>query len=247
PPTNPEIDVGLFFPSRLMEGGVLTARLEVPWVNGRDAILRSRNKAETLARLDAAGIPVPDIVFVSNPIEKTALTTAFERFDTPALVKPNSTSRGQGVLTVADRNSLFGVTDYIDLLHQFPGMRDRSYLIQEFMPAARDLRVMVIDGRVLGAVERSVPDAEVEAGRWKRNVHLGANATAIDPDDTVRTLAEDTAAVLDIPILGVDILQTDSRTVVLETNARPTVDAKTKYEDQFYDVFAKTIRTTVNR
>lgn len=245
PPTDPEIDVGLFFPSRLMEGGVLTARLEVPWVNGRDAILRSRNKAETLARLDAAGIPVPDTMYVSNPIEKTALTTAFERFDTPVLVKPNSTSRGHGVLKVADRDSLFGLTDYIDLLHQFPGMRDRSYLIQEFIPAARDLRVMVIDGRVLGAVERSVPDAELEAGQWKRNVHRGATATAIDPDDTVRTLAEDTAAVLDIPVLGVDILRTDSRTVVLETNARPTIDAKTKYEDQFYDVFAKTIRASV--
>lgn len=246
-PSQSEIDVGLFFPSRLIEGGVLTARLDVPWVNGREAILRSRNKAETLTRLEAAGIPVPDTVFVSDPVAEDALATAFERFDPPVVVKPNSTSRGQGVLKVHDADSLFGVTEYLDLLHQFPGTRDRSYLLQEFRPAASDIRVMVIDGAVVGAVERSLPDGARSAGRWKHNVHRGATATPIDPDETVQELATKTARVLDIPVLGVDVLKTESRTVVLETNARPTIDAKRKYDDEFYDVFATTIRETAGR
>lgn len=247
PPSHPDIDVGLFYPSRLSEGGVLTARLDVPWVNGREAILRSRNKAETLARLDAAGIPVPETVFVSDPVDQSSLASAYSQFDPPVVIKPNSATRGQGVLKVTDQDSLFGVSDYFELLHEFPATRDQSYLLQEFLPAARDLRVMVIDGSVVGAVERSLSDSARAGGRWKQNVHRGANASAVVPDEPIRELAEQTADVLAIPVLGVDILQTDSRTVVLETNARPTIDAKSKYDDHFYDVFARTIRETVDR
>lgn len=246
-PSQSKIDVGLFFPSRLIEGGVLTTRLDVPWVNGREAILRSRNKAETIARLEAADIPVPDTVFVSDPVDEDALAATFERFDPPVVVKPNSTSRGQGVLKVHETDSLFGVTEYLDLLHQFPGTRDRSYLLQEFLPAASDIRVMVIDGTIVGSVERSLSEASRSAGRWKHNVHRGATAIPIDPGERVRELAVQTASVLDIPVLGVDVLKTESRTVVLETNARPTIDAKSKYDDDFYDVFASTIRETADR
>ncbi len=240
----PDVDVGLFFPSRVLEGGVLTARLDISWVNGREAILRSRNKAETLARLEAAGIPVPDSVLVSNPVDQETLAAAFGRFEPPVVIKPNSTSRGRGVLKVSDRDSFFGASDYLDLLHEFPGTRDRSYLLQEWLPDATDIRVMVIDGSVVGAVERVLPPTERSAGGWKHNVHQGATASAIEPGETVRELAENTAAVLDIPILGVDVLQSGDRTVVLETNARPTIDAKTKYEEPFYDVLAATIRET---
>jgi ribosomal protein S6--L-glutamate ligase len=42
----------------------------------------------------------------------------------------------------------------------------------------------------------------------------------------------------------VDILETDDRTVVLETNARPTIDAAAKYDPGFYDELAATIRKT---
>ncbi|MDZ7850157.1 MAG: hypothetical protein U5K70_04880 [Halodesulfurarchaeum sp.] len=52
---------------------------------------------------------------------------------------------------------------------------------------------------------------------------------------------------LDVPILGVDVLQHGDRTVVLETNARPTIDERYKYDPDFYDVLAKTIRETANR
>jgi ribosomal protein S6--L-glutamate ligase len=42
----------------------------------------------------------------------------------------------------------------------------------------------------------------------------------------------------------VDLLVTDDRAVVAETNARPTVDAATKYVPDFYDRLAGLIRTT---
>ncbi len=235
-------DVGFVYPGRVMEGGAVDAVLDVPWVNGRSAVLTSRNKSGVIAALDRTGIPVPETVMVSNPIDRSELRAAYERFDGPVVVKPNSTTRGVGVARVGDPDSFLGVTDYLELVHNYRATGDKSYLVQEYLPDARDYRVMVLDGEYVGAVRRTLPAEERQAGRWKHNVHRGAVAEGIDAPPELRTLAERTADVLDIAFLGVDILVTDDRTVVNETNARPTIDAATKYEDGFYDRLAATIR-----
>ncbi|WP_424001114.1 ATP-grasp domain-containing protein [Haloarcula salina] len=239
-----DYDVGFVYPSRIMEGGVADAMLDVPWVNDREAILRSRNKADVLARLGRADVPVPETVAVSNPASEADLTAAFERFDPPVVVKPNSTTRGVGVTTAHDLDSFLGVVDYLDLVHDYRAVGDRSFLVQEYLPDAADYRVMVVDSEYVGAVRRSLPDDARERGRWKHNVHRGADADGLDLPADLRDLAERAADVLDIPYLGVDLLVTDDRAVVNETNARPTIDAATKYEDGFWDDLAALIRET---
>jgi ribosomal protein S6--L-glutamate ligase len=231
-------DVGFVYPPRIMEGAVADALLSVPWVNDREAVLRSRNKADVLARLGAADVPVPETVLVSNPVGETDLGATFERFDPPVVVKPNSTTRGVGVAKAHDLDSFLGVVDYLDLVHDYRATGDRSFLVQEFLPDARDYRAMVVDGEYVGAVERRLPPDALAAGQWKHNVHRGAEATGVDLPGDLRRLAQRAAAVLDIPYLGVDLLVTDDRAVVNETNARPTIDAATKYEDGFWDDLA---------
>ncbi len=237
-------DVGFVFPPRIAEGGVADAVLSVPWVNDREAVLRSRHKGETLARLAGTGVPVPDTTVVSDPIGEGKLRAAFEQFDPPVVVKPNATTRGIGVAKVADLDSFLGVCDYLDLVHDYRATGDRSFLIQEYLPDARDYRVMVIDGDVVGAVERRLPDDALAAGQWKHNVHRGAEAVGVDLPDDMHRVAERAAAALDIPWLGVDLLVSDDRVVVNETNARPTIDAATKYEDGFWDDVAALVRDT---
>jgi ribosomal protein S6--L-glutamate ligase len=255
----PPVDVGFVYPPRLAEGGVADALLDVPWVNSREAVCRSRHKGEALARLGRAGVPTPDSVVVSNPSDEGALLDALDRVGTPAVVKPNSATRGIGVAKVGDADSLLGVTDYLDLLHEFPATGDRSFLVQELVPGARDLRVMCVEGEYVGAVERRLPDSARAAGRWKHNVHRGAEATGVDLPTPLRDLAERAAAALEIPWLGVDLLVPDEdgadrlddldldRAVVNETNARPTVDTATKYEPGFYDRLTALIRDTADR
>ena len=240
-------DAGFVYPSRLMEGAVVDQRLSVPWVNGREAVLTSRNKAGVLAALDAAGIPTPRTAIISNPVDEAVVTEAVAPFDYPVVVKPNSATRGVGVATAADLDSLLGVVDYLNLVHDYRATGDKSYLIQEFLPEARDYRGMVVDGAYAGAVERRLSPDAVEAGRWKHNVHRGATATGVDLPDRARTLAERAAAVLGIDYLGVDVLASDDRLVVNETNARPTIDAATKYEPGFYDRLAALVERTAKR
>jgi ribosomal protein S6--L-glutamate ligase len=237
-------DAGFVYPSRLMEGAVVDARLSVPWVNDREAVLVSRNKAGVLATLDTAGIPTPRTTLVSNPVDEAVVTEAVAPFSYPVVVKPNSATRGVGVATAGDLDSLLGVVDYLNLVHDYRATGDKSYLIQEFLPDARDYRAMVVDGAYVGAVERELPADAVEEGRWKHNVHRGATATGVDLPDHARELAERTAETLGIDYLGVDLLETADRLVVNETNARPTVDAATKYEPDFYDRLAGLIERT---
>ena len=239
PPFDPEaFDAGFVFPGRLMEGGVVDALLDVPWVNDRAAVLRSRNKAGALATLAEAGVPVPDTVYVSNPADDEAVRAAFERFDAPVVVKPNSTTRGVGVAKVHDADSLSGVTDYLELVHDYRATGDKSYLVQEYVADAADYRVMVLDGEVVGAVQREAP------GGWKHNVHRGASAEGVALSPELRDLALDAAAALDVDFLGVDLLVTDERAVVNETNARPTIDDESKYDADFYDRLAALIERT---
>jgi ribosomal protein S6--L-glutamate ligase len=240
-------DVGFVYPGRLMEGGVADALLDVPWVNGRDAVLTSRNKAAVLAELAAADVPVPATTMVSNPVDDAEIRDAFSRFDPPVVVKPNSTTRGVGVAKLGDADSFLGVTDYLDLVHDYRATADKSFLVQEYLPDATDYRVMVVDGAYAGAVRRELPEGARERGHWKHNVHRGARATGVDLDPDLRALAERTAEVLDIDLLGVDLLVTDDRAVVTETNARPTVDDATKYEPDFHDRLAALVERTADR
>jgi ribosomal protein S6--L-glutamate ligase len=237
PEPDTEFDVGLVYPSRLTEGGAIDALYGFPWVNDREAVLTSRNKAGVLATLGEEGIPVPETVLCSDPVGQGALEGVFERFDPPVVVKPNSATRGIGVTKASDRDSFLGVCDYLDLIHEFPATGDKSFLVQEYLADARDYRLMVIDGECVGAVER-------RGAGWKHNVHRGAEAVGLSPPDDLARLAERVARVLDVPYLGVDLLATEGRTVVTETNARPTVDDASKYQEGFYDAFAALIRAT---
>ncbi|WP_255192817.1 ATP-grasp domain-containing protein [Natronobeatus ordinarius] len=237
-----DFDVGFVYPGRLMEGGVADALLCVPWLNDRDAVVTSRNKAGVLARLERAGFSVPESVFVSSPVDEADLRAVFERFEPPVVVKPNSTTRGVGVAKAHDLDSFLGICDYLSLVHDYRATGDKSFLVQEYLPGAVDYRVMTLEGEYVGAVERRLPDDARERGQWKHNVHRGAAASGIDLPAPWRELAESVASELEIPFLGVDLLVTDDRVVVSETNARPTIDAATKYEPDFYDRLTAAIR-----
>jgi len=241
-----QFDVGFVYPGRLMEGTAVNAIHDLPWVNSREAVLTSRNKGGVIAALDSADVPVPESVMVSNPVDESVVTDAVADLSFPVVVKPNSATRGVGVAKAADMDSLLGIVDYLNLVHDFRSTGDKSYLIQEYLPDARDYRVMVVDGDCVGAVERRLPE-KLADGRWKHNVHRGAEATSVDLPAEHRQLVEQVAETLGISYLGVDLLETESRLVVNETNARPTVDSATKYDDDFYDRLAALIKRTARR
>lgn len=233
-----DVDVGFVFPTRTATGAVLTEHLSIPWVNDAQSIQTTRNKAGVIATLNRADIPTPKTVHVASPVSTDEALEAFRHIDGPVVVKPNATTRGTGLVRVEDEDSFRGVIDYLQLIHEFPATGDRSFLVQSYRADARDIRVTLIDGVAMGAVERR----RREDTAWVHNVHRGAEAVAIDPPDDVVEIAERTAAVLDVPLLGVDVLLEPDGPVVIEVNGRPTIDQVEKYRSGFYDRLAELIR-----
>lgn len=231
-----EADVGLVYPSRLVEGGYLDEEQGIPWLNDREDVLLTRNKAACLARLSDEGVPVPDTRLLSSPVEQSVVSDAFDEIQGSVVVKPNSATRGRGVTRVADRESVEGVADYFSVLHESSTVFDRSFLLQEFVDDADDYRVMVVDGEYVGAVRR---DGE----GWKNNVHRGAEASGVEPPSEVVEMAEAAAEAVEVGFCGVDVLD-GARTVVNEVNSRPTVDDPAKYEAGFFDELWQAVKRT---
>ncbi len=243
-PPFPSYDVGFIYPARIVNGDVVTAIHELQWVNSRANILTTRNKAGSLTKLSMAGVEIPPTIHLSSPIEWPELRSAFHRLEPPVVIKPNTATKGIGIVRVTDEDSLRGVFDYLDLIHSFSATGDRSFLLQSYVPEALDLRLTVIDGTVAGAVERRFHDPG--SGRWVRNVHRGASTLSITPPAPVVEVAEAAASVLGVPLLGVDILMTDEQPIVLEVNGRPTIDTVEKYPADFYEQLASLIETTAS-
>jgi RimK family alpha-L-glutamate ligase len=90
------------------------------------------------------------------------------------------------------------------------------YYLQETLPHdGRDLRALVVGGRVLAAIER------VGSG-WRANLARGARAQATELSAEQERLCLEAAEALGVDYAGVDLLRAaDGREYVLELNSIP--------------------------
>ena len=89
------------------------------------------------------------------------------------------------------------------------------YYLQEALPHdGRDLRALVVGGRVLAAIER------VGSG-WRANLARGAHARATELSAEQERLCVEAAEALGVDYAGVDLLHADGRDAVLELNGIP--------------------------
>jgi glutathione synthase len=101
------------------------------------------------------------------------------------VVKPLDGAGGSGVMVVdrGDRNAR-SIVDYIT--------RDgtRHAMVQEFLPSVRsgDKRVLVLDGTILGAINRIARDDDVRS-----NIHAGGRVEPCDVTDGERAVVADMA------------------------------------------------------
>jgi RimK family alpha-L-glutamate ligase len=91
-------------------------------------------------------------------------------------------------------------------------------IIQEYISHSegRDLRVIVIGGRVVGAMQRTSTD-----GSFKANISRGGEGAAYDVDDEMEMLSIQVAKVLDLDIAGVDLLFHSDGYKICEANSSP--------------------------
>ena len=94
-------------------------------------------------------------------------------------------------------------------------------LVQEFVKEAqgRDLRLFVIDGKVVGAIERTAAE-----GEFRANLHLGGTAARAKVTLQEKRIATRAARTMGLKVAGVDIIRSASGPKILEVNSSPGLE-----------------------
>jgi RimK family alpha-L-glutamate ligase len=179
----------------------------VPVMNSPRAIERSVDKFYTTALLQEAGLPTPETVVCEGATE--AMTAVLAMGD--VIIKPIFGSMGHGMVRVNDPDVAFRVVRSLEQL------RIVFYVQRAVDHGGRDIRVFVVGGRVLAAIERCAPE-----GQWRTNVSLGGSARPLELSSSWEQLALRAAAAIGADYAGVDLLSSRDGTVfVLEVNGIP--------------------------
>jgi ribosomal protein S6--L-glutamate ligase len=185
-------------------------QMGIPLINGLEGVMIAKNQYITLQTLATAGIPIPDTCFITR---KTNFFKAIQKLDGyPVIAKQVDGMGGDGVAKIETRSQALGFLD--NHLNPLKGM-----LVQRFInPGGRkDLRMLVIGGRLVGAMTL-MP----RPGEFRANIHQNGRADAFDPPEKWAKLALDSAAACCLEIAGVDmILEKNGDPLVVEVNYSP--------------------------
>jgi RimK family alpha-L-glutamate ligase len=174
-------------------------------MNSPRAIERTVDKFWTSTLLEQCGLPTPDTVVCDTADEAI---TAFRALG-DVIVKPLFGSMGLGMVRVSDEEMAWRVFRTVEQI------RGVYYLQRTIEHDGRDIRVFVIGGQVLGAIER-------QAEGWRTNLARGGSARPVQLSREWTTLAIRAAAAVDAEYAGVDLLPArDGQVYVLEVNGIP--------------------------
>jgi RimK family alpha-L-glutamate ligase len=162
-------------------------------------------------------LPFPKSVFINDRNLETYLEVLESSFNYPFVAKQVNGSLGKNVFLVNSRQELEA------LIYQTKDF-DYNLLFQEFIPNTYDLRVIVIEGRVVCIIKR---ERQKNTGEWRNNTSLGAKRLILDvakASQRVKRLAIKAAKALDYTIAGVDIVidQNSGKAILLEVNSIPS-------------------------
>lgn len=179
--------------------------------NTARAIALCDDKRATQLALCRAGLPCPETMFapLAYPAYADAdpefLRRVGERLGFPLVVKEAFGSYGEQVYLARNPEELMAL--HLRLIHK-PHLFQK--LIQE--SAGRDIRVVVVGGRAVAAMQRENPTD------FRANISNGGRMRPVRPDRYAE-LAVRAAAALGLDYGGVDLLLADSGPQVCEVNS----------------------------
>uniref|UniRef100_A0A4W3JFL9 N-acetylaspartylglutamate synthase n=1 Tax=Callorhinchus milii TaxID=7868 RepID=A0A4W3JFL9_CALMI len=208
---------------------VVVVRVPTPWVqndsditvlrhlekmgcrlaNRPQAILNCVNKFWTFQELAGHGIPLPDTFSYGGHEEFSKMIDEAEPLGYPVVVKNTRGHRGKAVFLARDKHHLSDLSHLIR--HEAP------YLFQKYVKEShgKDIRVVVVGGRVIGAMLRCSTD-----GRMQSNCSLGGVGVMCQLSEQGKQLAIQVSNILGMDVCGIDLLRNDDGSfVVCEANA----------------------------
>lgn len=176
------------------------------------ALVRSRDKLRSLQILARAGMGMPKTIFANKTKDIDQIIEVVG--GTPCIIKLLEGTQGIGVILAENHKAAKSVIGAFMKLNA-------AMLVQEFIKEAKgaDIRAFVVDGQVIGAMKR-----QAKEGEFRSNLHQGGTATVINLTDEERSMAIKATKKLGLGIAGVDMLQSERGTLIMEVNSSPGLE-----------------------
>lgn len=202
-------------PSMTFYGCALTRQFEalnILCLNSAAAITQSRDKLFSLQLLLNNGINIPTTGFASSPLDTSDLIKMVG--GSPLIVKLLEGTQGKGVVLAETKKAAESV------INAFKSLK-ANILVQEFIKEAsgKDLRLFVIDGKVVASIQR-----EALPGEFRANIHLGGTASVIKVTPEEKKIAVKAAKAMGLDVAGVDIIRSSKGPLLLEVNSSPGLE-----------------------
>ncbi len=129
---------------------------------------------------------------------------AFEQLDTkfPIILKASTgTQTGVGVVIVESMRSLKAMVQMLHLYNKYIAL-----IIQEFIPIKYDIRIIVFNGEIIGAMRRNVMSDDARS-----NVSLGAEMQPFEPTELEISEAIRIAKITKTKLAGIDFIPAKDR------------------------------------
>ena len=193
-------------------------RLGVTLINGSESIDAVKDKLYSQQILGQSNLPVPKTMLVKHPID---LTLVEKNLSYPMIVKTLSGSYGSGVFMVEDRKQFRQLMKMAELTKP-----SYNIIIQECIQDSlgKDLRVLVVNGKVVGCMMRQSVD-----GDFRANITRGGEAIPYQVDEDIEWISGECSRLLNLDIAGVDLLFDNGNYVICEVNSAPGFEGMEKF------------------
>ena len=193
-------------------------RLGVTLINGSESIDAVKDKLYSQQILGQSNLPVPKTMLVKHPIKVKLIE---DNIKYPMIVKTLSGSYGSGVFMVEDRKQFRQLMKMAELTKP-----SYNIILQEFIQDSygKDLRVLVVNGKVVGCMMRQSID-----GDFRANITRGGEAIPYQVDEDIEWIAGECSRLLNLDIAGVDLLFNDGTYTICEVNSAPGFEGMEKF------------------
>ncbi len=175
----------------------------VKLINDPEAMVIAKDKFRVHTILANNNIKTPKTLFPGK--KKLRYKEITKILGTPFVAKDNFGSQGKSVKLINSKE------EYLKIKYK------KNYIYQEYIKSTygKDLRVYVLDGEILGCVQRNSSKSD----EFRANISQGGYATAYEVDDEIKEISLKVAKLLGFDFTGIDLLFTESGYTVCEINS----------------------------
>ena len=192
-------------------------RLGYCCVNNRTTINICADKYRNYVRLKDYGLTQPKTVLIPN---KDMIDFSLESLDTrfPIIMKTLRGSKGVGVLFIESKRALDAIVQLV-----YKTEEDSDLLIQEYIKTNFDVRVVVLDGRIVATMQRDVVEGDFRSNYSQGGKVKSYKLTSMEEKECLLA-----AKAVDGIFTAVDFIPARNRErsppYILEVNSSPGTD-----------------------